>query len=59
MESVLDYPLYYQINSVFASASGNTGQIESRYNNLNDTNYDASSLMSLVTFLDNHDQPRF
>ena len=59
MESVLDYPLYYQISSVFASASGNTGQIESRYNNLNDTNYDASSLMSLVTFLDNHDQPRF
>ena len=59
MESVLDYPLYYQINSVFASASGNTGQIESRYNNLNTTNYDASSLMSLVTFLDNHDQPRF
>jgi glycosidase len=59
MESVLDYPLYYQINSVFASASGNTGQLESRYNNLNTTNYDASSLMSLVTFLDNHDQPRF
>ena len=59
MESVLDYPLYYQINSVFASATGNTGQLESRYNNLNASNYDASSLMSLVTFLDNHDQPRF
>ena len=59
MESVLDYPLYYQINSVFASATGNTGQLESRYNNLNATNYDSSSLMSLVTFLDNHDQPRF
>ncbi|MGA0854005.1 MAG: alpha-amylase family glycosyl hydrolase [Luteolibacter sp.] len=59
MESVLDYPLYYQINSVFASATGNTGQLESRYNNLNTSNYDASSLMSLVTFLDNHDQPRF
>jgi len=59
MESVLDYPLYYQVNSVFASGTGNTKQLEDRYGNLNTNNYDASSLMSLVTFLDNHDQPRF
>ena len=59
MESVLDYPLYYQIGSVFATATGNTGQIENRYNNLTADNYDASSLDSLVLNLDNHDNPRF
>ena len=59
MESVLDYPLYYQVNSVFASGSGNTQLLENRYANLTTAYYDASSLMSLVTFLDNHDQPRF
>lgn len=58
MESVLDYPLYYQINSVFAG-TGNTKSLEDRYGNLNTNNYDAGSLMSLVTFIDNHDQPRF
>ncbi|MEI7864625.1 MAG: alpha-amylase family glycosyl hydrolase, partial [Chthoniobacterales bacterium] len=59
MESVIDYPLYYQIGSVFGSASGNTGQIESRYNNLTTSNYDASALNSLVLNLDNHDNARF
>ncbi len=59
MESVLDYPLYYQIGSVFATATGNTGQLENRYNALNTTNYDASALESLVLNLDNHDNPRF
>jgi glycosidase len=59
MESVLDYPLYYQMGSVFATATGNTGQIEARYNNLTTANYDASSLDSLVLNLDNHDNPRF
>jgi hypothetical protein len=59
MESVLDYPLYYQMGSVFATATGNTGQIEARYNNLTAANYDATSLDSLVLNLDNHDNPRF
>lgn len=59
MESVLDYPLYYQIGSVFGSGTGNTGQIESRYGNLTTANYDASALDSLVLNLDNHDNPRF
>lgn len=59
MESVLDYPLYYQMGSVFATATGNTGQLENRYNNLTTANYDASSLDSLVLNLDNHDNPRF
>lgn len=59
MESVLDYPLFYQVGSVFATASGATGAIESRYNNLNTNSYDASALNSLVLNLDNHDNPRF
>ena len=59
MESVVDYPLYYQVNSVFATATGSTKQIEDRYNNLNTWNYDQSALNSLVTFLDNHDLNRF
>lgn len=59
MESVLDYPLYYQIGSVFATANGPTGAIESRYRNLTTNNYDATALDSLVLNLDNHDNPRF
>jgi glycosidase len=58
LDSVLDYPLYFLINSVFANASGNTQQIENRYNAIA-ANYDPASQMQLVTFLDNHDQPRF
>ena len=55
---MLDYPLYFPINSVFANASGNTQQIENRYDAIA-ANYDPASQMQLVTFLDNHDQPRF
>jgi glycosidase len=58
LESMLDYPLYFTINSVFASASGNTQQIENHYNSVA-ANYDPAAQMRLVTFLDNHDQARF
>ena len=58
LDSVVDYPLYFLVNSVFASASGNTKQIEDRYNAIA-ANYDPAAQMRLVTFLDNHDQPRF
>ena len=58
LDSVLDYPLYFMVNSVFASATGNTKQIEDHYNAIA-ANYDPSAQMRLVTFLDNHDQPRF
>jgi alpha-amylase len=58
LDSVLDYPLYFMVSSVFATASGNTKQIEDHYNAVA-TNYDPSAQMRLVTFLDNHDQPRF
>ncbi len=58
LDSVLDYPLYFKADSVFASAAGNTALIENRYAALA-TNYDSSAQDRLVTFLDNHDQARF
>jgi glycosidase len=57
-DSVLDYPLYFNINNIFASANTATKPIEDHYNAIA-ANYDASAQMRLVTFLDNHDQPRF
>jgi len=46
------------VNSVFATASGNTAQIQNRYAALA-ANYDPLARDRLVTFLDNHDQARF
>jgi alpha-amylase len=58
-DSVVDYPLYDNaIQSVFASASGATSLIQNHYNSV-DSIYDSASRMQLVTFLDNHDNPRF
>jgi glycosidase len=57
-DSAVDYPLYYIINSVFATGSGNTAQIDSHYAAVA-ADYDPASQMQLVTFLDNHDNPRF
>jgi len=57
-DSVLDYPLYFNVNNVFASASGATKPIEDHYNAIA-ANYDTNAQMRLVTFLDNHDRPRF
>ncbi|HUJ09101.1 MAG TPA: alpha-amylase family glycosyl hydrolase [Verrucomicrobiae bacterium] len=57
-DSMLDYPLYFTINPVFANASGNTKQIEDHYNAIG-ANYDSNAWFRLVSFLDNHDQSRF
>lgn len=58
-DAVVDYPLYDNaIQSVFASASGATSLIQNHYNSV-DSIYDPASRMQLVTFLDNHDNPRF
>jgi glycosidase len=57
-DSTVDYPLYYDINSAIATATGNTQQIEQHYDNV-DSLYAPASQMQLVTFLDNHDNPRF
>jgi glycosidase len=58
-DSVVDYPLYDNvIQSVFATATGATFLIQNHYNAV-DTYYDPVSRRQLVTFLDNHDNPRF
>ncbi len=57
-DSVLDYPLYYKLQSALATASGNTKQLEDRFNAI-EGNYDPAAEYRLVTFIDNHDQPRF
>jgi hypothetical protein len=58
LDSVLDYPLYFLVGSVFGAASGATSQLDSHYSNVA-ANYDPNTQSRLVTFLDNHDQPRF
>ena len=57
-DSALDYTLYFKINSVFAEATGNTAQLQKHYEAVA-ANYDPAAQNQLVTFLDNHDQPRF
>lgn len=58
LDATLDFPLYFQVGGVFASASAATYQLENRFNNIA-ANYDPAAQMRLVTFLDNHDVPRF
>ncbi len=58
LDSVLDYTLYFKINSVFAEATGNSAQLQKHYDAVT-ANYDPAARNQLVTFLDNHDQPRF
>jgi len=58
LDSVLDYTLYFKINSLFAEATGNTRQII-EHDRAVAANYDPAAYNQLVTFLDNHDQPRF
>ncbi|HKW29996.1 MAG TPA: alpha-amylase family glycosyl hydrolase, partial [Verrucomicrobiae bacterium] len=58
LDSVLDYPLYFRVNSTFAGATGSTEQIAEHYRAVA-ANYDPAAQNQLVTFLDNHDQPRF
>src|SRR5581483_585508 len=58
LDSELDYPLYFDINGTFATATSNTKQVEDHFNAIA-ANYDPVAQMRLVTFLDNHDQQRF
>lgn len=57
-DSVLDYPLYFTIDKVFGRANGATSLLERHYDAVA-ADYDPASQMQLVTFLDNHDNPRF
>jgi glycosidase len=56
-DSVLDFTLYFSVNSVFING-GNTKQIEDHYNAIA-ANYDPAATNRLVTFIDNHDRSRF
>ncbi len=58
MDSVADYPLYYKIDSAFARG-GSTSQLAGRFSLSNGAPYSASAANRLVTFVDNHDVPRF
>jgi alpha-amylase len=58
LDSVLDYPLYFAVKNVFARTSVAPREIEEHYRQV-DSCYDPSARLRLVTFLDNHDQPRF
>lgn len=58
LDSVLDYPLYFNINPVFGRATGGNRQI-AEHDRAVAANYDPAAQNQLVTFLDNHDQPRF
>ena len=58
LDSLLDYTLYFKINSVFGRADGGTKQLADHYAAVA-ASYDPSAQMRLVTFLDNHDQTRF
>ena len=58
LDSVLDYTLYFKINSIFAASTGSTKQITEHYRAVA-ADYDPAAQNQLVTFLDNHDQPRF
>lgn len=50
LDSVVDYLLYFTVNSVFATATGNTKQIEDHYHNV-DANYDPTAKMSRMNSL--------
>jgi alpha-amylase len=57
MHSVLDYPLYYRIGKVFAEGTGAPSLLAERHGV--EALYDPVSRGGLVTFIDNHDVPRF
>jgi glycosidase len=58
LDSVLDYTLYFKINSLFADPKASTKEIADHYRSVA-AHYDPTAQNQLVTFLDNHDQPRF
>ena len=57
-DSQLNYPLYYTINSVLCS-NAPTRDLTARLQKQSAPLYSRESAEQLVTFIDNHDQPRF
>jgi glycosidase len=58
LDSILDYTLYFKINSIFAQPTASPRKIIEHYRAIA-ADYDPVTQNQLVTFLDNHDQPRF
>lgn len=58
-DSLLDFPFYYAIREVVGLAEAPTRQLTQRWQHLAAPPYSRDSLTQLVTFIDNHDQPRF
>ena len=58
LDSVLDYTLYFKINRIFAQATASPREIV-KHDDAVAAHYDPAAQNQLVTFLDNHDQPRF
>ncbi|KAG9732797.1 alpha-amylase, partial [Aureobasidium melanogenum] len=56
LSGVMNYPMYYNITSAFASTSGDIGVLEQGVNTMKSTCKDVTLLGS---FLENHDNPRF
>ena len=58
MDSVTDYPLYYAVSDVFHHNSP-PARLQQRFKTLHSDLYDPDFRDHLLTFLDNHDVPRF
>ncbi|KAH0140840.1 alpha-amylase, partial [Aureobasidium melanogenum] len=56
LSGVMNYPMYYNITSAFASTSGDISVLEQGVNTMKSTCKDVTLLGS---FLENHDNPRF
>lgn len=57
-DSLLDFPLYYAIDRVIREGAP-TRQLTERFQKLAEPTYSSKATNNLVTFIDNHDLPRF
>jgi glycosidase len=57
-DSLLDFPFYYALKDVFSS-NAPTHLLTGRFEKLAHPPYSREALSQMVTFIDNHDQPRF
>ncbi|MHB8522683.1 MAG: alpha-amylase family glycosyl hydrolase [Limisphaerales bacterium] len=58
-DSLLDFPFYYAVREVVAQGKAATRRLTERFGKLTSPPYSREAIGQLVTFIDNHDQPRF
>jgi hypothetical protein len=59
-DGMADFPLYFMMNDLFCNPISSLNAINERYTNLlNSAIYDQNTAETMVTFIDNHDVPRF